>query len=101
MMLFYYSYKQNLTTHIRIHVPIENRKHQCLQCCKKFVRKSHLNVHMRIHDGVRPYTCDICKSSFTQIGDMKRHRARHANGEIRTRKPKVKQTTASNNDDDQ
>lgn len=45
---------------------------------------------MRIHDGVRPYTCDICQFSFTQLGDMKRHRARHAKGEIRVRQPRVK-----------
>ena len=91
-LFLYYSFKQNLMTHVQIHVSMEERKHQCQVCKKKFLRKAHLNVHMRIHDGVRPYTCDICNFSFTQIGDMRRHRARHENGtEIRkrTQRPKV------------
>ncbi|XP_023288634.1 zinc finger protein 271-like [Orussus abietinus] len=94
-----FSYKQNLTTHMQIHVPMENRKHQCSKCGKRFLRKSHLNVHMRIHDGVRPYTCDICLFSFTQLGDMRRHRARHANGDVRIRQPRVKSIPTSSNED--
>ncbi|XP_046604399.1 zinc finger protein 2 homolog isoform X1 [Neodiprion virginianus] len=85
-----FSYKQNLTTHVQIHVPNEERKHPCSKCGKRFLRKAHLNVHMRIHDGVRPYACDICLFRFTQLGDMKRHRARHANGEVRLSFPRRK-----------
>ena len=62
---FYFSYKQNLLTHILIHMLVEYRKHQCTKCGKKFLRKGHLNIHMRIHNGDRPYTCDICNYSFT------------------------------------
>lgn len=94
-----FSYKQNLTTHVQIHVPMEERKHQCTKCSKRFLRKAHLNVHMRIHDGVRPYTCDICLFRFTQLGDMRRHRARHANGDVRVRKPRNKSVLNSSNED--
>lgn len=66
-------------THVQIHVSMEERKHQCPTCKKRFLRKAHLNVHLRIHAGIRPYKCDICNFSFTQIGDMRRHRSRHAN----------------------
>ncbi|XP_066599439.1 zinc finger protein 260-like [Prorops nasuta] len=83
-----FDYKKNLTVHIQTHIPIEERKHQCTRCGKRFLRKCYLNVHMRIHDGVRPYTCDICSFSFTQLGDMKRHRMRHMKGEIRFRNMK-------------
>lgn len=76
-------------THVQIHVSMEDRKHQCPTCNKRFLRKAHLNVHMRIHEGIRPYTCDICNFSFTQIGDMRRHRARHGNGEVK-RQPRTK-----------
>ena len=100
----YCSFKQNLMTHVQIHVSMEERKHQCSTCHKKFLRKAHLNVHMRIHEGIRPYTCDICNFSFTQIGDMRRHRARHENGEVRKRQPRqkienVKWTFETSNDD--
>lgn len=74
-----FGYKQNLMTHVQIHVSMEERKHQCPTCKKRFLRKAHLNVHLRIHAGIRPYKCDICNFSFTQIGDMRRHRSRHAN----------------------
>ncbi|XP_051155292.1 zinc finger protein 271-like [Leptopilina boulardi] len=84
-----FNYKQNLMTHVQIHVSMEDRKHQCPTCNKRFLRKAHLNVHMRIHEGIRPYTCDICNFSFTQIGDMRRHRARHGNGEVK-RQPRTK-----------
>ncbi|KAG7208499.1 hypothetical protein KM043_014723 [Ampulex compressa] len=83
-----FSYKQNLTVHVQTHLPMEDRKHQCSVCGKRFLRKCHLNIHMRIHDGIRPYTCDICFFSFTQKGDMRRHRIRHSKGDVRVRRPK-------------
>lgn len=85
-----FNYKQNLMTHVQIHVSMEERKHPCPTCNKRFLRKAHLNVHMRIHDGIRPYTCDICNFSFTQIGDMRRHRARHGNGELNKRQQRIR-----------
>ncbi|XP_015601963.1 zinc finger protein 2 homolog [Cephus cinctus] len=94
-----FSYKQNLTTHMQIHAPIEDRKHRCSKCDKRFLRKAHLDVHMRIHNGIRPYTCDICLFNFTQLGDMKRHRARHANGEVRVRQPRTKSMPTTSNED--
>lgn len=77
--IFYYvnSYKQNLTMHILTHLPVEDRKYQCNICEKKFMRNSHLSIHKRTHEGIRPFKCDICSLSFIQKGDMKRHRMRH------------------------
>ncbi|XP_011861996.1 PREDICTED: zinc finger protein 624-like [Vollenhovia emeryi] len=71
-----FSYKQNLIVHIATHLPVEARKYQCNICEKKFLRSSHLAIHKRIHSGIRPFKCDVCSLSFTQKGDMKRHRAR-------------------------
>ncbi|KAM0731366.1 Zinc finger protein 808 [Formica fusca] len=79
-----FSYKQNLTMHMQTHLPMEARKYQCNICEKKFMRNSHLSIHKRIHEGIRPFKCDVCSLSFTQKGDMKRHRMRHFKQDIKS-----------------
>lgn len=79
MIFLYYvnSYKQNLIAHVSTHLSVEDRKYQCNICGKKFLRNCYLIIHRRIHEGLRPFKCDVCSLSFTQKGDMKRHRMRH------------------------
>lgn len=89
-----FSYKQNLLKHIETHLPMEARKYQCVVCNKKFLRNSHLSIHKLIHEGIRPFKCDMCSLSFTQKGDMKRHRMRHFNQNIKQKRnvrPKPKE----------
>jgi uncharacterized Zn-finger protein len=35
---------------------------------------STLRKHARVHNGERPYLCDICNRRFTQSGNLKKHR---------------------------
>ena len=39
--------------------------------------KSHISA---VHEGVKPFKCDICDQSFAQVSNMKRHFASFHNG---------------------
>ena len=40
-------------------------------CGKEFVKAWNFLDHFRMHQGVRPYVCEICDKSFTQKGNLK------------------------------
>ena len=43
-----------------------NRRFQCIYCGSKFVRCTHLQRHLRIHTGDKPYVCHICRRRFAR-----------------------------------
>lgn len=46
-------------------------------CGKLWARKSDLIEHMRVHTGLKPYSCNICPQKFTQASSLKRHQIVH------------------------
>ncbi|UNI18914.1 DNA-binding transcription factor [Purpureocillium takamizusanense] len=48
-------------------------------CNKRFVQKTHLDIHRRTHTGHKPYVCtkDNCGLTFSQRGNLKTHMRRH------------------------
>jgi uncharacterized Zn-finger protein len=42
-------------------------------CNKRFVQKTHLDIHRRTHSGLKPYICnkDNCGLTFSQRGNLK------------------------------
>jgi uncharacterized Zn-finger protein len=46
-------------------------------CGKMFSEKGNLIIHMRTHNGEKPYNCTYCNKNFTSLGNMKDHERRH------------------------
>lgn len=52
----------------------EGRHYQC-HLCKVYVTtlKSNMQVHMRVHSGVRPFPCTVCNKSFQTKSYLRYH----------------------------
>lgn len=44
---------------------------------KWFTRKANLDSHLRTHNNIRPYACDVCGEAFTRKSDCDRHEKGH------------------------
>lgn len=49
------------------------KKHQCLRCPKRFVKKYALDAHNDWHDGIKRFRCEPCQKAFTRQNDLRAH----------------------------
>ncbi|KAA0202717.1 hypothetical protein HAZT_HAZT000653 [Hyalella azteca] len=45
----------------------------CMYCGKAFMCRTHMERHVRVHTGERPYACPYCSYKASQKGSVKRH----------------------------
>ncbi|XP_070574978.1 uncharacterized protein [Ptychodera flava] len=67
--------------------------YRCYFCDKNFHQPFHLKIHIRTHTGDRPYSCNYCTYSGTQVASIRSHlKSKHKNVAytIITRKSKSK-----------
>lgn len=58
-------------------IPKRMLSSMCILCKKMFASPSHLNIHMRVHTGDRPFACEVCDVKFNTKGNLKRHMIKH------------------------
>ena len=69
--------KTPLVVHQEAQIDTEQKgspgKYKCDQCVKEFKKKSHLDEHILIHAGEKPFPCEKCGWSFRRADKMRKH----------------------------
>nr|XP_053642309.1 zinc finger protein 62-like [Cherax quadricarinatus]XP_053642310.1 zinc finger protein 62-like [Cherax quadricarinatus]XP_053642311.1 zinc finger protein 62-like [Cherax quadricarinatus]XP_053642312.1 zinc finger protein 62-like [Cherax quadricarinatus] len=53
------------------------------ECAEKFNNQEHLDTHMKLHFGVKPFTCDVCGKVCQTESRLKTHQAFHVNDGVK------------------
>ncbi|XP_045579128.1 zinc finger and BTB domain-containing protein 18-like isoform X3 [Salmo salar] len=70
-----FSCPQKVEIHQRVHTGV--KPFSCTQCHMRFAQAGDLKRHHRVHTGVKPFSCTQCHMRFAQAGDLKRHQRVH------------------------
>nr|XP_029543075.1 oocyte zinc finger protein XlCOF20-like [Oncorhynchus nerka] len=70
-----FSCPHNVEIHQRIHTGV--KPYSCTQCHMRFAQAGNLKRHQRVHTGVKPFSCTQCHMRFAEAGDLKRHQSVH------------------------
>uniref|UniRef100_A0AAZ3Q1B4 C2H2-type domain-containing protein n=1 Tax=Oncorhynchus tshawytscha TaxID=74940 RepID=A0AAZ3Q1B4_ONCTS len=55
----------------------KEKRFLCMFCSKGFSCLQNVEIHQRVHTGVKPFSCPQCEKRFSQAGDLKRHQRVH------------------------
>lgn len=53
------------------------RPFECPICLKRFVRKHHLQAHLRSHSGIKPFNCPLCGKALSSKQSVGIHLRQH------------------------
>ncbi|XP_045073377.1 zinc finger protein with KRAB and SCAN domains 8-like isoform X1 [Coregonus clupeaformis] len=70
-----FSCPQKVEIHQRVHTGI--KPFSCTQCHMRFAEAGNLKRHQRVHTGEKPFSCTQCQMCFTQACHLKRHQRVH------------------------
>ncbi|XP_071334443.1 zinc finger protein 292b [Trachinotus anak] len=84
-----FKFFKNLIAHVKAHgddeeakifLEMQMKKVVCQYCRRHFVNVTHLNDHLQVHCGVKPYICIQlnCKASFLSNTELLIHRKTHS-----------------------
>lgn len=84
-----FKFFKNLIAHVKAHgddeeaktfLELQRKKVVCQYCRRHFVNVTHLNDHLQVHCGVKPYICIQlnCKASFLSNTELLIHRKTHS-----------------------
>uniref|UniRef100_A0AAZ3QZV3 C2H2-type domain-containing protein n=2 Tax=Oncorhynchus tshawytscha TaxID=74940 RepID=A0AAZ3QZV3_ONCTS len=70
-----FSCPQKVEIHQRVHTGV--KPFSCTQCHMHFAKAGNLKRHHMVHTGEKPFSCSQCHMRFAQAGDLKRHQRVH------------------------
>lgn len=84
-----FKFFKNLVAHVKAHgddeeaktfLEMQSKKVVCQYCRRHFISVTHLNDHLQVHCGVKPYICIQlnCKASFLSNTELLVHRKTHS-----------------------
>lgn len=84
-----FKFFKNLVAHVKAHgddeeaktfLEMHSKKVVCQYCRRHFISVTHLNDHLQVHCGVKPYICIQlnCKASFLSNTELLTHRKAHS-----------------------
>ncbi|XP_042167869.1 zinc finger protein 329-like [Oncorhynchus tshawytscha] len=87
-----FSCPQKVEIHQRVHTGV--KPFSCAQCHMRFAEAGTLKRHQRVHTGEKPFVCHLCRASFSHSFNLKRHQRVHT-GENHTAAPSVRSSPTS------
>ncbi|KAG8178230.1 hypothetical protein JTE90_025113 [Oedothorax gibbosus] len=70
--------EQNGFKHSNSRSSAKQRKlHRCTYCPYTTIYSSHMQNHLFVHEGLKPFVCPVCGKGFTQKGSLKFHSITH------------------------
>lgn len=76
-----YKSRQSLKEHSRVAHSSNRKLYVCVTCGKRYTARSTLMMHMKTHNGEKPFACPYCPKTYTRALYLKVHSLVHSGQE--------------------